>query len=170
MTSCSWTQPTIANSSARWAWTKIALFAKPLWMYLPSSFAPFYAFLQSIIWFTYFIAVMINIIEVKITTSLAVSRLNWGKWHFTLSDSLWSEQIKAGRLSRVLTLSRTSWNQSKSECWVCPSHPASHVTLWMSGGKFASRLNFKGRRFFFLRGALLLLQGGTFFPDEKCQN
>ena len=127
MTSCSWTQPTIANSSARWAWTKIALFAKPLWMYLPSSFAPFYAFLQSIIWFTYFIAVMINIIEVKITTSLAVSRLNWGKWHFTLSDSLWSEQIKAGRLSRVLTLSRTSWNQSKSECWVCPSVFAHNV-------------------------------------------
>ena len=47
-------------------------------------------------------------------------------------------------------------------------HPASHVTLWKSGGKFASRLNFKGGAFF-LKGGAFFLQGGMFFPNEKCQ-
>ena len=35
------------------------------------------------------------------------------------------------------------------------AHPASHVTLWLSSGKFASGSDFKGGTFF--------LKGGAFF-------
>ena len=42
-------------------------------------------------------------------------------------------------------------------------HPASHVTLLMSGGKFASGANFSGGRFLSFRGALFFLQGGAYF-------
>ena len=54
------------------------------------------------------------------------------------------------------------------------AHPASHVTLLMSGGKFASGADISGGRFLSFRGALFFPQGGAyffsggpFFPDEK---
>ena len=43
------------------------------------------------------------------------------------------------------------------------THPASHVTLLMSGGKFASGADFSGGRFLSFRGALFYLQGGAYF-------
>ena len=39
--------------------------------------------------------------------------------------------------------------------WRCSAHPVSHVTLWLSSGKFASGSDFKGGAFF--------LKGGAFF-------
>ena len=42
-------------------------------------------------------------------------------------------------------------------------HPVSHVTLLVSGGKFASGLDFSGGRCFSFRGAPFFLQGGALF-------
>ena len=44
-----------------------------------------------------------------------------------------------------------------------PSHTMSQVTLLVSGGKFASRLDFSGGRCFSFRGAPFFLQGGALF-------
>ena len=48
-------------------------------------------------------------------------------------------------------------------------HPASHVTLWVSRAKFASRMTFQGgilyfsgRPLFLFRGASFVIQGGLF--------
>ena len=46
-------------------------------------------------------------------------------------------------------------------------HPASHVTLWKSGGKFASGLNFKGGAFFSSGGRFFFLRGALFFPMKN---
>ena len=55
-------------------------------------------------------------------------------------------------------------------------HPVSHVTLLVSGGEFSSDAPFQGGavfpsggRFFFIRGALHFVQGGTFSPVENAQ-
>ena len=48
-------------------------------------------------------------------------------------------------------------------------HPASHVTLLMSGGKFASGADFSGGRFLSFRGALIFFQGGPFSPMKNAQ-
>ena len=43
------------------------------------------------------------------------------------------------------------------------SGPVSHITLLVSGGKFASGLDFSGGRCFSFRGAPFFLQGGALF-------
>ena len=57
-----------------------------------------------------------------------------------------------------------------------PSHPVSHVTLLVSGGKFAGGLAFQGGaifpsggRFILFRGALIFFQGGTFLPVKNAR-
>ena len=45
----------------------------------------------------------------------------------------------------------------------------SHVTLLVSSGKFMGGLDFSGGRFFSVRGALFLFQGGTFLSLKRAQ-
>ena len=52
------------------------------------------------------------------------------------------------------------------------THPVSHVTLLVSGGKFAGGLDFSGGavfpsggRFILFRGALIFFSGGHFFAS-----
>ena len=46
------------------------------------------------------------------------------------------------------------------------NHPASHVTLWVSRGKFASRTSFQGG-IFYCSGGLLFFFRGAFFYDMQ---
>ena len=48
-------------------------------------------------------------------------------------------------------------------------HSASHVTLWKSGGKFASGLNFKGGAFLSSGGRFFFFRGALFFPMKNAQ-
>ena len=53
--------------------------------------------------------------------------------------------------------------------WPCIHHPASHIKLWTSGGKFASGSNFKGGAFFSSGGRFFFLRGALFFPMKNAQ-
>ena len=71
---------------------------------------------------------------------------------------LWKDFIDFGG-SKILV--RMVWGRRAS--LRVPVHPVSHVTLLVSGGKFAGGLDFSGGRFILFRGALIFFQGGIFW-------
>ena len=74
---------------------------------------------------------------------------------FCCAISYWEDEWFPTLLKGGAWLAIVIYNSMGGACTVATGHPASHVTLWLSSGKFASGSDFKGGAFF--------LKGGAFF-------